>query len=274
VIRDLALLNLDPYLLPLLNGILRRSRHEVYGVLVESARNDSEADSFAELMGSGRIDGMIVENPDYDNSSLYRLVEAGRPIVVLGTNGQKGEFSITSDDREIGRMATDHLIAIGRQRIAHIAYAEAGIYGVDQRLDGYREALHKAGLQMSENLVRHANFSMESGYEAMRALLENLPIPDALFAGSDAIAIGAMAAIKDAGVSIPQEIAVIGVDDIAGSRFCRPSLTTIVNDPIEAGHLAADMLIDLLSGRTPAVRNIVKPSRLVVRGSTGEAIVE
>lgn len=268
VIRDLALLEVDPYLLPLLNGILQRSHTEGYRVLVEGVRSGESGDPFGDLMDSGRIDGMIVENANYGDKSLRRLIKAGRPVVVLGSQGLKEEWSVAIDDKLVGRLATEHLIQAGRRRIAHISYSASGIYAADQRRSGYLEAMNTAGLDVPETHQVQANFSMQSGYDAMAKLLSLTKRPDAVFASSDAVAIGAMAAIQDAKFSIPQDIAVAGVDDIGAAAFSRPSLTTVTSKPYETGALAADMLMSLMSGSEPPKRHMTIATELVVRGST------
>lgn len=268
VIRDLALLEVDPYLLPLLNGILQRSRTEGYRVLVEGVRSGESGDPFGDLMDSGRIDGMIVENANYGDESLRRLIKAGRPVVVLGSQGLKEEWSVAIDDREVGRLATEHLVQTGRRRIAHISYSTSGIYAADQRCSGYLQAMSAAGLDVPDAYRAHANFSMQSGYEAMAELLSLKERPDAIFASSDAVAIGAMAAIHDAELSIPRDVAVAGVDDIGAAAFSRPSLTTVTSKPYETGALAADMLMSLMSGSEPPKRHMTIETELVVRGST------
>jgi DNA-binding LacI/PurR family transcriptional regulator len=267
VIRDLDLLGVDPFLLPLLDGILQATREQGYRVLVESARIGS-GDPFGELMDSGRIDGMIVENADYGNESLRRLIRSGRPVVVMGSQGLKQEVSVGIDDGRIGLVATEHLISLGRRRIAHIAYAEAGIYAVDQRMEGFRQAMRRARLQVDPQLVTHANFSMESGYRAMTRLLDEEQPPDAVFASSDAVAMGAIAAAHDAGHKVPRDIAVASVDDISAARFFRPALTTVTSEPYACGKLAAEMLVELMRGRDPANRNVLVDTRLIIRGST------
>ena len=270
VIRDLALLDVDPYLLPLLNGILYRARAVGYRVLVESARSDDDGDPFGDLMDSGRIDGMIVENANYGDKSLRRLIKSGKPVVVLGSQGLREEWAVAIDDRKVGRVATEHLIASGHRRIAHIAYSSSGLYAVDQRHAGYLDALEAAGLKPPANQLLYANFSMASGYQAMRKLLASKSRPDAVFASSDAVAIGALAAIQDAKLSVPGDIAVAGVDDISVSSFCRPSLTTVTSNPYETGAVAADVLIELMSGNKPKNRHTMIATELVVRGSTDD----
>jgi DNA-binding LacI/PurR family transcriptional regulator len=268
VIRDLALLEVDPYLLPLLNGIMGATRAGGYRVLIESASAGPSGDQFTDLLESGRIDGIIVENPDAHSKSLMRLIESKRPVVVMGTHGQWGEYSVSADDCRIGYDATHHLISTGRRKIGHIAYAAAGIHVVDQRVKGYRQALDEAGLKFERRAVTHANFSMESGYDKMVELLKSSFRPDAVFASSDAVAIGAMAAALDAGVRVPEDIAISSVDDITAARFCRPSLTTVTSEPYLCGKLAAEMLVELMSGRTPPSPNIILESQLMVRGSS------
>jgi DNA-binding LacI/PurR family transcriptional regulator len=271
VIRDLALLDVDPYLLPLLNGILQRARTDGYRVLVESVRLDDADDPFGDLMDSGRIDGMIVENANYGDPSLRRLIKAGRPVVVLGSQGVREEWSVAIDDEHAGRVATDHLVAMGRRRIAHIAYSSFGIYAANRRREGYLSALSEAGLPTSSELQIEANFSMESGYEAMKRLLALRKRPDAVFASSDAVALGAMAAIVDAGYAIPEDVAIAGIDDIGAAAFSRPSLTTVTSKPFETGSAAAEMLISLMSGAKPRRHHLLLQTDLIVRDSTRKA---
>lgn len=268
VIRDLALLDVDPFLASALTGILQECRNEGYRVLVEAVGRGDDRDAFGELMDSGRIDGMIVENPDYADPSLQRLIRSGRPVVIFGSQGVEEEYSVGIDDRRVGFIATEHLILRGRRRIAHIPYSEAGIYGVNARLQGYKQALRKARIRYRDELVIHANFSMDSGYDAMCQLLEkNLPL-DGLFVGSDAVAIGAMAALEDAHLTVPQDVAVASVDDIRQAGFCRPPLTTVPSHPFETGKAAARILLELVRGQKPRVRNVLVSTALIVRQSS------
>lgn len=266
VIRNLHLLEVDPFLASALSGILHRSRVDGYRVLVETVGD--QGDAFGELMDSGRIDGMIVENPDYGNDSLRRLIKAGRPVVVFGSQGLQEEYSVGLDDRNVGFIATNHLIERGRRRIAHISYADPGIYAVDQRSSGYQGALESAGLPFEPDLIGRADFSMESGYAAMSRLLRREARPDAIFAGSDAVAIGVIAALHDVRLSVPDDIAVVGVDDIGAAQYCRPALTTVKTHPHRSGELAASLLIDLMKGRAPELRHHLLDAELVVRESS------
>lgn len=269
IIRDLELLDVDPVLSLLLSGIVQRCRAAGYQVLVETARGGGEGDPFGELMDSGRIDGMIVENADYGDPSLRRLIQSGRPVVVFGSLGLDEEHAVGGGEQRTGEMVTEHLISRGRRRIAHISYANEGIFSVDQRLAGYRGALANAGLAADPELVVRANFSMESGYRAMQQLLALAQRPDAVFVGSDAVAVGAMAAIKDAGLDIPTDIAVASVDDIEMARFCRPALTSVPINARQSGAAAADMLIDMMQGRRPEPKGPSEGPQLIVRASSG-----
>jgi DNA-binding LacI/PurR family transcriptional regulator len=268
VIRDLSLLEVDPYLLPLLNGILQRARTDGYRVLVEGVRSDETGDPFGDLMDSGRIDGMIVENANFGDRSLRRLIKSGRPVVVLGSQGLREEWSVAINDQTVGRLATEHLIAIGRRRVAHISYSPPGIYAADQRRQGFLEAMKSAGVRVPPKYVVHADFSMETGYRAMLTLLALPTPPDAVFASSDAVATGAMAAVHDNGLLVPRDISIASVDDISASAYSRPSLTTVTSRPYDTGNAAADVLITLMSGHRPVRRRTVIDTQLVIRGST------
>lgn len=270
IVRDLNLLDVDPVLSLLLSGILERCRAGGYQVLVETARSDGIGDPFGELMDSGRIDGMIVENADYADPSLRRLIQSGRPVVVFGSLGLDEENAVGGGEHRTGEMVTEHLIARGRRRIAHITYSTEGIFSVDQRLAGYRTALARSGFDADPALVVAANFSMESGYRAMTQLLALPQRPDAVFVGSDAVAIGAMAAIKDAGLDIPRDIALASVDDIEMARFCRPALTSVPINARRSGAEAAGLLIDMMTGRKRTEpKNPPQAPQLIVRESSG-----
>lgn len=270
VLRDIQLLEEDLYIQPLLYGILSEAQSCGFGLRVESAKTlKEEGRSVGDLIASGYVDGLIVENLDYRSHDLVEQMESGAPIVALGSQGAPREFTVQIDNVGAASSATRHLIELGRTRIAHITYSPVGVHSTDRRLEGYRAALAEAGIAGDPRLVVEANFSIQSGYDAMTHLLvsETGP-PDAVFAGSDAVAMGAMAAIQDSGCRIPQDIAVVGFDDLGVSSFVRPSLTTVQSRPIEAGIFAARMLVQILKGDPPAHHRTLVGADLIQRGST------
>lgn len=269
VVRDLSLLHIDPFLPQLLYGIVGKTRERGYHVLLEFAHLGSGPNAYGSLVTANRIDGLIVENPPKDDHGLGKLIEEGFPVVLVGTVNDEREYSVSVDNVGGARSLVEYLMQDGRRRIAHISYSCPGVAGTDDRLTGYRLALERFGLEYDPSLVAWGNFSSESGYKAMQALLAGSDRrPDALLAGSDTVAMGAMAAIMDAGLRIPDDVAVASFDNIPAAASFRPALTTLDMFPILHGEIAAEMLMARLNGDdVPARRRIVE-TEMILRQST------
>ncbi|GHA39201.1 LacI family transcriptional regulator [Devosia pacifica] len=271
VLRDISLIEVDLFLQPLLSGIMKSARQAGYGLRVEGARGSLGGDPYGDLVASGMIDGMIVENPDAGDQSLARLVNTGWPVVQLGSQGLPFENTVQTDNQLAGRVATEHLLQLGRRRVAHVSYSTSEIRAVVERKAGYFDALKNAKIPPEMELVKNGDFESSSGYAAMVELM-SAPggPPDAVFAGSDAIGYGVIAAALDAGLRVPKDVAVIGVDDLRTSAYFRPSLSTVRIHPSLAGSAAMGLLIELMRGREPQSRCIYIASELIARGSTLE----
>jgi LacI family transcriptional regulator len=172
------------------------------------------------------------------------------------------------DNRAGARLAVNHLIGLGRRRIATIAGPQNLAPGIDRRL-GYEDALTQAGIAFDPSLVIEGDFTDEGGYGAMRELLPQRP--DAVFAASDIMAIAAMRAIHEAGLKVPDDIAVVGFDDIDLAARASPTLTTIRQPVHQSGVVGAETLIQLIDAPQCAPRHIILPIELVVRASCGGA---
>ena len=166
-------------------------------------------------------------------------------------------------------LATQHLIDIGRTRIAHIATAMNTV-GTDREY-GYRHTLEKNNIAVDENLIAYADFSESTAYEAMQRLLHHKP--DAVFIQSDAKAIGAIRAIREAGLTVPDDIGVVGFDDLPVALLSKPPLTTIRQPIPETGMAAVNTLIRIL--KNPTIEPIVVklPVELIVRESSGATLL-
>ncbi|MHB8600758.1 MAG: LacI family DNA-binding transcriptional regulator [Ktedonobacteraceae bacterium] len=182
---------------------------------------------------------------------------------------------IANSNVAAARLATDHLLNMGRRRIASIGNQEAqsiagGASGL-RRLRGYTEALANAGLPLDTQLIMQVDaYDQAEGARAMRQLLALDHRPDAVFYFNDLLAIGAMRTLHEAGCRIPDDIAVIGFDDIEEARFAIPSLTTIAPDKKKIGELTVSFLLGRIDGtRTSPPERIEVPFRLIVRESTG-----
>ncbi len=201
------------------------------------------------------------------------------PVVLLGEHFQDVDVPydlITNDNTTAARIATNHLLALGRRRIAAIGNQGTlammdGASGL-RRLRGYSEALTEAGLQVDTQLIiQTASYNRVAGALAMQKLLALKNPPDAVFCFNDLLALGAMRALHEAGLRIPDDIAVIGFDDIEEARFMIPSLTTIAPDTGKIGELAISFLLERINGTANIPpRRVEVPCRLVVRESTGK----
>lgn len=215
--------------------------------------------------------GVLLVSAHLAEDQRERLARRDIPVVVIDTDGEPPEdvATVGHDNWSGGLVATRHLIALGHTRIAAIG-GPPDMLCVRARLDGYRSAHAEAGLTADPALLRSGNFYIETGYRAGREFLA-LPEherPTAVFAGSDMQALGVMKAAAELGVSIPDDLSVVGYDDVPVVEWVHPPLTSVDQKLAEQGALATRLLLDLAEGRTPATPRINLPSDLVVRGST------
>lgn len=238
-----------------------------YRVLIETVEDVSHPDAYKELVHAKQIDGLVVLNPRHDDQQLPSFIEQGFPIVILGKLEMPAACWIDIDNEGAARLATRHLLDLGRTRVAHIPYGPAEYESVRARLKGYHEALAERGLEPDPRLVAFGNFSAESGHDAMVAILAEAR-PDALFCGNDMVAFGAMRAAMDAGLAIPDDLAVVGFDDIPLAAFANPPLSTL-SFPAEAiGRRAGRILLDMIQGTRPRERHAVLDVELIPRESS------
>ncbi len=261
---------INPFFMSMLASITRACARQNYDLLVSFQQ--TSADWHADYQDSHRADGVILLG--YGDYLVYRprlehLVEEGTHFVRWGpeVEGQHGT-SICCDNRQGGFLATRHLLDLGRRRIAWIGTATLQCPEFLERYMGHAEALAQAGIALHDSLRADASDSTEEvGYHAMRTLLERGSDFDALFAASDLLAIGAMRALADAGRRVPEDVAVVGFDDIPMASFTRPALTTVMQDTGLAGERLVGCLMAQIAGE-PVVSEVL-PTRMVVRRSCG-----
>jgi DNA-binding LacI/PurR family transcriptional regulator len=199
---------------------------------------------------------------------IQSLAESNLPFVAVGRNPYDDKTCYVDVDNYNGaRAAVAHLYKMGRRRIGTIAGPSDVIVGVD-RLRGYCDGLKEHGLEYDPELVTVGNFSDAGGYAAMQELM--LKKPDAVFATSDIMAVAAIRALQEAGYRVPEDVAIIGFDDITLASRTIPPLTTI-RQPIDlVGAGVVNMLVDMIEHPSTATRNVVLPTELVIRSSCGE----
>ena len=219
----------------------------------------------------GRVDGIVMMAFHLGPDDLQPLASANVQVVALQKRtaemSELGIDTLSIDNVAAARAAVEHLIHQGHTRIAMIA-GVAGTNPREEREHGYSQALDAHGLASEESLIRGGDFTEDGGYTGALELLRQHPLPTAIFAANDLMAIGALRALREAGVRTPGEIAVIGFDDIPAARMVHPSLSTIAQHPHELGARAATMLLERLRGEVAgAGRYVEMPFELIVRES-------
>jgi LacI family transcriptional regulator len=258
----------DPYFPNLIRGISAACREQEYSVMLWLAEPDYERRTIMHVLRNGFIDGVIVSSMPVDEVIVDALSHSTLPFILVGRDPTHPAVSYVDVENRRGAIdATTHLIRLGRRRIATITGPLNTIVGIDRR-DGYLEALQQRGLDPDPSLIAEGDFSEEDAFNLTRGLLVHEP--DAIFAASDAMATGALRALRDAGKRIPEDIAVVGFDDMPFAAHADPPLTT-VRQPIQSiGSLAAETLIDMIEhDEDPHTRRTLLPTELIIRKSCG-----
>ncbi|MFM1907177.1 MAG: hypothetical protein RLZZ591_854 [Pseudomonadota bacterium] len=274
VIPKASHLYVDAFLAQLVATINDECHQHGLKMLIESTDDDGrEPGGFLNLVRGRRIDGLVVANPRLaEVDHLDRVAEAGIPMVVM-TAGRK-ELSrfhtIGGTTAPAAQTVVNHLLSLGHQRVAFVSFAQPEYDSVSERELGWRAALSDHGIDADPSWVEYADISAQSGYEATRRLLARGVKFTALFAGNDTIAFGAIRALNEAGLRIPEDVALVGYDDIPLAAFASPPLTTMRTDPIGSGKVAMQMLMSQLKRDLPEqATQTVLPARLVIRESCG-----
>lgn len=255
-----------------IRGIDIAARRSGYHLIISSSHNDKAEIEGAMRAMRGRVDGVIIMSPDIDAQALMLNLPDSHPVVLLNCALRGAAFdSVNIDNSRGARAIVRHLISHGHQRIAIIAGALRNVDGHERQL-GYRAALRDASLDRNAHWETPGNFTEDSGFEAARSLLKLRSRPTAIFAANDSMAIGALSALREAGVGVPEEIAVAGFDDIPIARYVNPPLTSVHVPIADLGERATDKLIDALAhGNRHVRRQDVLGTTLVIRSSCGPA---
>ena len=239
--------------------------------LIVSSSHDDAAEASAPLRSMrGRVDGLIVLSPHLDAANLAATLAGRLPILLMNGGDGAGRPSIVVDNHGGAVQAVEHLVATGRRRIAHIS-GPTGNLEAETRLTGYLEAMARADLA---TLVVEGAFDQASGYRAGAELAARADRPDAIFAGNDMMAVGAMLALQDAGLGVPDDVALVGFDDVPIAGLMRPGLTTLRIQIAETGRRALERVVRLINAAGEDVADtaceVVRPE-LVVRPSSNPA---
>jgi DNA-binding LacI/PurR family transcriptional regulator len=260
-----------PYLVALLEGITQAANeYDLTTILSLSPSKTDEEAAYRRIQRGQRADGVIVSAASASDFHVDQLVAAGFPVVLVGRIPRNPEVvAVGEDDRGGAEQVTAHLLDVhGLRRVAHISGPLNHQSAIDKR-EGYRDALARHGLAYDERIVVEGDYTEECGYRACAALLDAGDTFDAIFAGNDQMAFGALGALQARGLDAPRDIAIVGFDDIPLAGVMHPQLTTVAAPVIRAGHLALERLCDLIAGRMPEPRQLELPTELVIRRSCG-----
>jgi LacI family transcriptional regulator, repressor for deo operon, udp, cdd, tsx, nupC, and nupG len=274
----------DPFIAEIVQAIESTAHDHGYTVILVSSNAEPDREIKAvEMLRSKRVDGVIVTSSRVGALYHDHLERLGVPVVLINSHSRHSgpyTFAVNVDNRHGGWLATEHLIQLGHRRIAYLAGPADHSDDMD-RLVGYCQALAKAGIPFDPALVAPGTGRGDAGERALPLFMALQPPPTAVFCYNDVTAIGLMHAARQAGLSVPGDLAVVGFDDIPFALYIYPSLTTIAQPKPEMGRSAVDMVLSLVSAgdrvkaKTPAsgrqvsvVSDIVVQGRLVVRESS------
>jgi LacI family transcriptional regulator len=262
-----------PFFAEIAKAVAETVRPHGYHVIISYFEEDPELErNEADSLMARQVDGLIAasaqSSPDLFEGILARKV----PLVLIDwpIPGVQASF-VGVDNEAIGKLATNHLIAQGCSRIAHLRGPKIGIAAA--RTAGYRHAMQKHDLPVSPRYIVGARYVHSSGYSAMRKLLQMSPVPDGVFCYNDPVAIGAIKAISEAGLRIPQDIAVMGAGNVHYSDVLAVPLTTVDQGTVQIGRLAAELLMEQIGvKRKPRLKKVLITPKLVVRQSTQRSL--
>jgi LacI family transcriptional regulator len=262
----------DPFFPHLTKGIAQGCNQNNYTLalfLVDT--KEEEEKIIPRVSRRGLLDGVLVQAGHHgDQQVMNRLVRNNMPMVVIGRPFHAEKVSyIDVDNVNAAYTATEHLIRLKYQRIATIAGPSHSTVGLD-RHEGYLRALTERGRAIDPELIVESDFTETGGYYAMQALLSRKP--DAVFAASDIMAIGAMRAARDAGLRIPEEIALVGFDDLPVASMADIQLTTVRQPVAQVGLKAVELLLDQIENGTQPARRVIMGTELVIRASCGASL--
>jgi LacI family transcriptional regulator len=260
----------DPFFAHLLCGITQTCNAQRYNLMLSLFTDPARSEEmYRRVVLSGHLDGVVVASTREGDPLITRLLDDDVPFVMVGRYPGERVHYVDTDNVAAARVAVEHLVRLGHRRVAIITGPLSMTSGQD-RLAGYRQALEAHRLPVDETLIVEGDFSEMSGALAARRLLSRSVT--AIFAANDIMAVGALKVIREAGLRVPQDVAIVGFDDVPLATAVEPALTTVRQPINDLGSMAADLLLNLLENppdaQAPAHR-IILPAKLIVRDSCG-----
>jgi DNA-binding LacI/PurR family transcriptional regulator len=243
-------------------------RHGLLVLLCSTRSQEARQSAYIDLLATGAIDGMLYLGSFRSNERLAAAIRGGLPVVVVDEPiaGLPPVHTVIMDDYAGGYQATSYLVALGHRRIAFVS-GPSELGSVQERYRGYSDALRKGGLDPDQQIRLSGHFTEQFGMSALPHLLAAAEPPTAAFVPSDYIALGVLSAAEANGIRVPQDLSIVGFDDIRFSQYVRPRLTTIRSPLDRLAETGVDLLFERLGDQDRPARTEVLPVELVVRES-------
>jgi LacI family transcriptional regulator len=260
----------DPYFGTLIQGMSRAGNEAGTTLSLFIFQTEEEEEKlYPRVVRSGLVDGIVLTASRMGDPLQTRLIDGAIPFVMVGKPDRKDEVSYVDADNVGGaREAAIHLCSLGYRRIAYLGAPMSTTAGVD-RLEGFRQGLATCGAVLHPELRADGDFSERSGYSAIRKIMPHRP--DAVFIASDTMAVGALRALKQDGVNVPIDLAIVSFDGLPSSEVSSPPLSTVRQPISQTGARAVELLLALVAGKVVGPVADVLPTELVIRESSGAA---
>ena len=253
-----------------IRGIDQTAQQHGFHILISGAHNEPDEVDAAVRAMRGRVDGLLLMAAELDTDMLARNLPERVPAVLINANHDASQFETINIDNFGGAAAmTDHLIALGHRELRMIS-GPRGNRDAAERERGFRAALQRAGLAAADDWIVAGNFTEASGYRGAEQLLAGRVRPTAIFAANDSMAVGALSAARHHGARVPDDVAVVGFDDIPIAEYVSPALTTVRVAIAKLGSCAAERLVQCIRAHNRHERkHEIQPTELVIRSSCG-----
>lgn len=259
------------YFSPFTGSVIDNASKMGYNVLVSIVSKQKDYKKVKETFYNKTISGGIFIGEKNGEPEIKEIIKSGYKVALLDQSVKSDEevytkcIIVNADNYSGAYKATNYLIGLGHSKIAHIAGISENLSAIE-RLDAYKQALTDSGIPIKSNLIVNGNFTISGGYNATKKLLQK-EIPTAIFCGNDNMAIGAMQAIQAANLKVPDDISIVGFDDIEVARYINPSLTTVRMTLLEMAAIATNTLISSIENNSNFSANYTLPIDLIERNS-------
>lgn len=261
----------DAFLPQVILGVEQAALQQGFHVLLKPVEPHDNG-GYIRLVRENHVDGILLSGPRQDDQALLQLHQSRVPILLMGQLPGTDIPFVDVNAMAGAELAVSHLVGLGHQRIGMITNAPLNYTSAQQRRNGYLDAIKKASLPLDEALIKEGNYTPASGFEAMQSLLSSAPRLTAVFVASDVVAMGAILAIKRAGLNIPDDVALVGFDDISLAEYFEPPLTTVRLPAYGLGWAGAERLIRVMRGEGLDKYGLLLESELIIRqSSTGNS---